>query len=108
MVVAILLGACAGFLGFLPLWAALLLTQRSTETGMGATAMQSLGGVTASLLILALTMFAAARFAHDYVGVFGAVELITFVLVSVVYFTRRNKVLRRRAQAEKNCKGKGQ
>ena len=105
MALCILVGAAAGFAGFLPLWVALKLTQRSTEVGMAATAAQSLGGVFVSLIVLALAMFVASRLAHDLVGIFGLVELVTFVIVSVVYFTHRNKVLRRKAQEEKKSKG---
>ena len=57
------------------------------------------------LVGLALAMFGASRLAHEYVGIFGLVELVTFVIVSVIYFTHRNKVLRRKAQEEKKNKG---
>lgn len=107
MALAILMGALAGFAGFLPLGFALKLTQRSSQLGMGATAVQSLGGVTVSLIVLALAMFAASRIAHEFVGVFGLVELVSFVVISVVYFMWRNKVLRRSAK-DTNSEGEEQ
>ena len=105
MALAILMGTIAGFVGFLPLWAALKLMQRSASIGMAETAAKSLGGVTVSLILLAVAMFAASRIAHDYVGVFGLVELVTFVLFSVIYFMWRTKVLKRKVQDETESKG---
>ena len=91
MALAIFVGALAGFAGFLPLGFALRLTQRSSSLGMGVTAVQSLGGVTVSLIVL-----------HDFVGVFGLIELLTFVVISVIYFMWRNKVLKRKAKDAKS------
>ena len=105
MALVVLMGAIAGFVGFLPLWAALKLMQRSADVGMLSTAAKSLGGVFVSLVLLACAMLACSVFAHDYVGVFGAVELVAFVVFSVAYFMRRNKVLKRKAQDERESEG---
>lgn len=95
MLLSILGGILAGVLGFVPLWASLKLSRASQSTIVIAMAGQGLIGVFISLIMLGASMFVVSRIGREFVPTFGAAEIITFVVVTSVYFMWRNRVLRR-------------
>jgi len=92
MAVAILLGLCAGFVGFLPMFFALK-SYRKVLAG-GSTmrlAGYSLGAFLISLVILAVALFACSKIAHDQLLPFGAAEVVMLLAATIAYVVSTNR-----------------
>lgn len=92
MALAILLGLCAGFVGFLPMFFALrsyrkVLDNNSTMRLAG----YSLGAFLLSLVILALALFACSRIAHDQLLPFGCAEVVMLLVSTIAYVVSKNR-----------------
>lgn len=94
MFLALLSGAVAGLIGFLPLFAGLQALRNHPTEGIGAVAAAGLGGVFSSFILLGAAIFLCSRIAPDFVLLFGLVEIFLFIIVSVSYFLWHNRQIR--------------
>lgn len=85
MGIGILIGAIAGIIGFLPLFAALRLSLRSTASGSLGVLGFSFGGVFASLVVLVVELIACAVVARAFVLPFGLAEMCALVVSTACY-----------------------
>ena len=85
MVVAALLGAVAGILGFLPLLGSLALSKRVTSTSNLSHATSLLLGVFGSLLVLALTAFLCVTLVRDLALPFVLAEALALCVAAVAF-----------------------
>ena len=92
----ILVGALAGFLGFLPLVGSANMARRHPSVGTLSFGLYALGGVAISLVILIVSAVACAMVARDGLVAFVATEGIVFLGATIVYVLRRNSILKRR------------
>ena len=92
MPVAILLGACAGIVGFLPLRFALVSYRKvlSDDSTLRLAAF-SLVAFLVSLVILVVALFVCSRVARDMVVAFGVTEILTLIVVTSAYVIYRNR-----------------
>ena len=99
MLVAILAAIGAGLLGFLPLFAALRLSQRNVNANMLTTATFGLVGSFVSLIVLGVLLFACSRVAHDVLVPFAVAEIAALIIITSVYVLFKN-VLSKRKRGE--------
>ena len=91
----IIIGALAGFLGFLPLVGSANMARRHLSTGTLSFGLYALGGVAISLVILIVSVVACAMVARDGLVAFVVAEGIVFLGATIVYVLRRNAILKR-------------
>ncbi|MBR0405780.1 MAG: hypothetical protein IJI68_11375 [Eggerthellaceae bacterium] len=91
----ILVGALAGFLGFLPLVGSANMARSHPSTGTLSFGLYALGGVAISLAILIVSVVACAMVARDGLVAFVVAEGIVFLGATIVYVLRRNSILKR-------------
>ena len=85
MVLAIVLGALCGLLGFLPLLVGLRLAKNATPTSNLGHAGALLLGVLLSFVILAGALFACASLARELVLPFGFAEVGVLVIGAIAF-----------------------
>ena len=90
MMLAVLAGLVAGFVGFLPLMVALKMSRRVFSTSMLHVAAFGLGGFFISLIILAIELFVCSKVAHDVLLPFGVAEILMLIVATSVYVARKN------------------
>lgn len=83
MVIAIVLGALSGIVGFLPLFAGLRMTRKVTDTSNLGHLGALLLGVLASFALLFATAIACAVFARDLILPFVFAEVAALVVAAV-------------------------
>jgi len=91
----ILVGALAGFLGFLPLVGSANMARRHPSTGTLSFGLYALGGVAISLVILIVSVVACAMVARECLVGFVVAEGVVFLGATIVYVLRRNSILKR-------------
>lgn len=96
MVLAVVAGVIAGFLGFVPLFASMRLSKKSLTLSTANTAMQGLVGVFVSLIVLAAALIVCAKVARDAVLPFGLAEMLALVALTSVYTLFRNGIIARK------------
>lgn len=95
----IVLGALCGILGFLPLFASLKLSRRSTSTNSLTVGLYGLAGVAVSLVVLIAALVTCGMLARESIVPFALAEDAVFLGLSIVYVVYRNtRTKRRRAQ----------
>ena len=92
----ILLGAVAGFIGFLPLFAAIRISRRVTSVRMLASATNALVGTAVSLALAVAGLLLCSNFAHDVLLPFGCAEIVTLVASISVYVVYKNVLAKRK------------
>ena len=95
MVLAVAAGVAAGVAGFVPLFVAMRLARKSLSVSMKSTALQSLLGVFASMIVLALMLYLCAKVARNAILPFGLAEMIALVVSTSVYTLYRNGIIAR-------------
>lgn len=90
MVLAIVIGALAGFVGFLPLFIALRLSRRSLSTTAMNAALYGLVGVFISLVVLIVEMIVCAMVARSLILPFGLAEMLTLIVSTAIYVAYKN------------------
>lgn len=92
----ILLGAVMGFLGFLPLFAAIRISRRVTSSKMLASAANALLGCAVSMIVAIAGLLLCSNYAHDLLLSFGCAEIIALVASTSVYVVYKNVLAKRR------------
>ena len=96
MAVAILIGICVGFVGFLPLFFALRLTRRSLDSSIMKLALTGLGAFLISLIVLVVALIVCAKVAHDVLLPFGAAEVVTLIAATIAYVLYKNRTVKKK------------
>lgn len=96
MAIAIALGIAAGFVGFLPLFAALRLARRSASTSAMSAGLYGLGGTFVSLIILIVAMILCASFDRPNVLPFGIAEIASIIVFTSAYVLYKNVLAKKR------------
>ena len=91
----VVIGALAGFLGFLPMVGSANMARRHPSTGTLSFGLYALGGVAISLVILVVSVIACAKLARDGLVAFVVAEGGVFLGATIVYVLRRNAILKR-------------
>ena len=81
----IVLGALAGILGFLPIFAALRLSRRHVSQGTLSLGLFGLGGACVSLIVLVVATVACGMLARQGIVGFVVAEAITFLGSTIAY-----------------------
>ena len=89
MVAAILIGAITGFVGFLPLFAALRLARKHPSVSIANAALCGLGGTFVSLVV-AVALIVCALVARPSVFPFGMAEIVSLIVCTAAYVWRKN------------------
>ena len=89
MVLAVVLGALAGFLGFVPLFASLKLSRYAKATNTMTTALYGLVGVFVSLVVVIAGMIICSQVARGLILPFGITEILALILSTSVYMAIR-------------------
>ncbi len=89
MVLAIVLGAVAGAVGFLPLFGGLQLAKRATATSNLSHAAALLLSALVSLIVLGGALAACVIFARDLLLPFALAEAAALVVIAVVYTVKK-------------------
>ena len=92
----ILLGAIAGFIGFLPLFAAIRISRRVTSVKMLASATNALVGTAVSLALAVAGLLLCSNYAHGVLLPFGCAEIVTLVASISVYVVYKNVLAKRK------------
>ena len=92
----ILLGAVAGFIGFLPLFAAIRISRRVTSVKMLASATNALVGTAVSLALAVAGLLLCSNYAHEVLLPFGCAEIVTLVASISVYVVYKNVLAKRK------------
>lgn len=92
----IALGAVAGFIGFLPLFAAIRLSRRVLSARMLASAAVALGGTAVSLALAVAALLLCSSYAHEVVLPFGCAEVVVLVASISVYVVYKNVLAKRK------------
>ena len=90
MVAAILIGAITGFVGFLPLFAALRLARKQPSVSIANAALYGLGGTFVSLVVVAVALIVCAIVARPSVFPFGMAEIVSLIVCTAAYVWRKN------------------
>lgn len=93
---SILLGAVAGFLSFLPLFAAIRISRRVTSVRMLASAANALLGCAVSLIVAIAGLLLCSNVAHDELLAFGCAEIVVLVASTSVYVVYKNILAKRK------------
>ena len=89
MVAAILIGAITGFVGFLPLFAALRLARKHPSVSIANAALYGLGGTFVSLVVVAVALIVCALVARPSFP-FGMAEIVSLIVCTAAYVWRKN------------------
>lgn len=92
----ILLGAVAGFIGFLPLFAAIRISRRVTSVRMLASAANALLGTAASLAVAVAGLLLCSNCAPALLLPFGCAEMVALVASISVYVVYKNVLAKRK------------
>lgn len=98
MALAIVIGAFAGLIGFIPLFVALRLSRRSTSTQALNAALYGLAGVFVSLVVLIVELIVCAQVARPLVLPFGIAEMLALIVSTAVYVVYKNGLGPRKKQ----------
>jgi hypothetical protein len=98
MALAIALGALAGIVGFLPLFAALRLARRSESTQVLTTGMYGLGGSCVSLLLVAIALILCAVVDRSMVVPFAVAEVVVLIVTTSAYVVYKNVLAKRKVR----------
>ncbi|BAK45195.1 hypothetical protein [Eggerthella sp. YY7918] len=90
MALAIVIGAVAGFIGFIPLFIALRMSRRSTSTSAMNAALYGLVGVFISLVVLIVEMIVCAQVARSLILPFGLAEIVALIVSTAIYVVYKN------------------
>ena len=96
LVGAIAIGILAGFLGFIPLFAALRLSRKSTSVNPLTAGLFGLGGFFISLIVLAVCMIVCAQMAREMILPFGLAEMLALIVFTSVYVVYKNVLAKRK------------
>lgn len=91
MVLAILIGAAAGFIGFVPLFVSLRLSRRSSSIEPLTAGLYGLSGVFVSLIILVVALIICSQVARTFILPFGIAEMLVLIVSTGVYVVYKNK-----------------
>ena len=94
MAVAILVGLCVGFVGFLPLYFALNATRKSLDSAIMKLALVGLGAFLMSLVVLAVALLICSKVAHDMLLPFGAAEVAMLIASTIAYVVYKNRTVK--------------
>lgn len=92
----IVLGIVAGLLGFVPLFASLRLSRRSTSTQALTIGLYGLVGVCISLVVLVAALIACAMLARDGLVAFTVAEGVVFLACTIAYVVYKNVLAKRK------------
>lgn len=92
----IILGAVAGFIAFLPLFAAIRISRRVTSVKMLASATNALLGTAISLALAVAGLLLCSNYGHDVILPFGCAEIVTLVTSISVYVVYKNVLAKRK------------
>ncbi len=95
MALAIVIGICAGVVGFIPLFLFLRLALRSATTSVMSTALYGLAGFCVSLIVVIVEMILCAAVARDLILPFGLAEIFALIIAAVIYVLYKNVLGRR-------------
>ena len=98
MALAILIGAGAGLLGFIPLFIALRLSRRSASATALNAALYGLAGVSVSLVVLIVELIVCAIVARPLVLPFGIAEMLALIVPTAAYVVYKNGLGPRKKQ----------
>lgn len=96
MAFAILIGALAGVVGFIPLFVAMRLSRKSISTNVLGTATYGLVGVFVSMIVLAVEIIICSRVASEWVLPFGLSEMLTLIIATAMYVIYKNVLAKRK------------
>ncbi len=96
MVLAILAGVVAGFVGFIPLYISMRLSKRSLSLSTANTALYGLAGVFISLVVAAAELIICAKVARGVILPFGLSEMLALIVSTSVYTMFRNGIIARK------------
>ena len=96
MAVAILIGICVGFVGFLTLYFALRLIRKQPDSPIMKLALTGLGAVLISLIVLVVALIACAKTAHDVLLPFGAAEVVTLIAATIGCVIYKNRTVKKK------------
>lgn len=94
--VAIILGILAGALGFVPIFAAIRISRRSTSTSVLSAAACGLLGSLVSLVVVVVELLLCSQLAHDALLPFGVAELVALIVVTSTYVVYKNVLAKRK------------
>lgn len=94
--IPIILGILAGAIGFLPIFAAIRISRRSTSTEVMASAICGLLGFLASLAVVVVELLLCSQLAHDVLLPFGISELLALIVVTSAYVVYKNVLAKRK------------
>ena len=89
-------GAVAGFVGFIPLFAAIRLSRRVMSVRMLASAATALLGTAVSLALEIAALLLCSNYAHDVLLPFGCAEIVVLVASISVYVVYKNVLAKRK------------
>ena len=98
MALAIVIGAVAGLIGFIPLFVALRLSRRSASATALNAALYGLAGVFVSLIVLVVELIVCAQVARSLVLPFGIAEMLALIVSTALYVVYKNGLGTRRKQ----------
>ncbi len=98
MALAIVIGAVAGLIGFIPLFVALRLSRRSASAAALNAALYGLAGVFVSLIVLVVELIVCAQVARSLVLPFGIAEMLALIVSTALYVVYKNGLGTRRKQ----------
>lgn len=93
---AIILGAAAGFVGFLPMFAAIRLSRKSISTKAGSAVAFGLLGTLVSLAIVVVALILCSKVAHDALLPFAIAELVVLIAATSAYVLYKNVFAKRK------------
>lgn len=92
----IALGAVTGFIGFLPMFAAIRISRRVASSRMLASAANALLGCAVSLVVAVAGLLLCSNLAHDLLLPFGCAEIVALVVSTSVYVVYKNVLAKRK------------
>lgn len=96
MLVAIVVGAAAGIIGFLPQFASLRLARRSTDLSAMNAGLYGLAGTFVSLIVVVAALIICAVVNRSMVLPFGIAEIVTLIGSSSAYAVYKNVLAKRK------------
>ena len=99
---AILLGICAGVVGFLPLRFALVSYRKVLgDNSTMRLAAYSLVAFLVSLVLVVVALVICSQVAHDLLLPFGVTEIFALIVVTSVYVVRKNRTVKQAQPGER-------
>jgi hypothetical protein len=94
--VAVFVGILAGVVGFLPIFAAIRISRRSTSTSVLSAAACGLLGSLVSLIVVVVELLVCSQVARPTLLPFGIAELVSLIVVTAAYVAYKNVLAKRK------------